>query len=204
MLPTTTLPETYTSIGTLDLSRDRRKLVQLNLIAIGLLLASGWLFGVLMSAIRPADSAQLAFPISGLADALGILLLMLLVTGVMLVLHEGLHGLFFWRYTGERPLFAMRLSYAFAAAPRWYIPKRKYLVVALAPLVGITLLALGAAFLVPAGWLRGLWMLLVLNTSGAVGDMAVVAWLLRQPESCLARDQGDAVTLYLPENLTTK
>jgi hypothetical protein len=199
MLPTTSLPVNYKSVGTLDLSSDRRKLTKLNILAIGLFLFSTWIFGLILGAIRRADSAQLTFSVSSLPDAIGIVLLLLLVTAIMLLLHEAAHGVFFWRYTRERPMFALRLSYAFTAAPRWYIPKQKYLVVALAPLVLVSLLGILLAFIVPAGWLRGLWLLLVLNTSGAVGDLYVVGWLLRQPDTCLARDQGDMVTLYIPK-----
>ena len=36
------------------------------------------------------------------------------------------------------------------------------------------------------------------NGSGAVGDLAVFFWLMRQPSTCLAYDIGEAVTLYLP------
>ena len=199
MLPTKELPIYYKSIGTLDLSSDRRKLVGLNILAIGLFLLSAWLFGMLIGALRRPDAGQLAFGFAGLGDALGLVLLLLLVTGIMLVLHEAAHGIFFWWYTRERPKFAIRWSYAYAAAPEWYLPKRKYLVVALAPLVLVTLLGVLAALVVPAAWLKGVWLLLILNTSGAVGDLWVVGWLLRQPESCLANDHGDAVTLYLPK-----
>lgn len=199
MHPTKILPENYISLGTLDLSTDRRKLIQMNILAFGLLLLSAWLFGLVLVAIRPAAAEQISLSnLIQLPAALSFLLLILLVTGIMLVLHEAAHGIFFWHYTHQRPLFAVRLNYAYAAAPEWYIPKRQYLVVALAPLVLLDLLAVGLAFIVPAEWLLGLWALLILNTSGAIGDLWVVGWLLRQPDTCLANDRGDAVTLYKP------
>ena len=39
---------------------------------------------------------------------------------------------------------------------------------------------------------------LVLNASGAVGDVAVSLWLLRQPVVTLVRDEGTAMTFYGP------
>ena len=70
---------------------------------------------------------------------------------VMIVLHEGLHGLFFWLFTREKPKFAFKGFYAYAAMPDWYLPKKEYLITALAPLVGITLLGVLGLALLP-GW----------------------------------------------------
>ncbi len=59
-----------------------------------------------------------------LAYLLGVLI-------VTLVLHELVHGLCFWSFTRDRPRFGWKLIYAYAAAPGWYLPRGRYLTVAL-------------------------------------------------------------------------
>jgi hypothetical protein len=61
--------------------------------------------------------------------------------------------------------------------------------------VGLAVLAL-----VPPGWFLVVISFIAFNGSGAVGDLAVFYWLLRQPSTCLAYDVGEAVTLYLPSS----
>jgi hypothetical protein len=101
-------------------------------------------------------------------------------------------------FTRTRPVFAFRGYYAYAAAPGWYFPRRQYILVSLAPLVLLSLLGLVALVFVPAGWFLPVILFMSFNGGGAVGDLAVFFWLLRQPSTCLAYDVGDAVTLYLP------
>ena len=68
-----------------------------------------------------------------------------------LVVHELIHGLFFWLFTGSAPRYGLGLSYAYAAAPDWYIPRRKYQVTGLAPVV---IIGLGCLLLMMGGPLR--------------------------------------------------
>jgi hypothetical protein len=103
----------------------------------------------------------------------------------------------FW-FTRTRPVFAFRGYYAYAAAPGWYFPRRQYMLVSLAPLVLLSLLGLVLLAFVPAGWFLTVISFVAFNGSGAIGDLAVFIWLLRQPSTCLAYDVGEAVTLYLP------
>jgi hypothetical protein len=50
-------------------------------------------------------------------------------------IHELIHGVFFWVFTRNRPVFALCLFYAYSAAPNWYIPARQFMIIALGPLV---------------------------------------------------------------------
>jgi hypothetical protein len=72
------------------------------------------------------------------------------------------------------------------------------MLVSLAPFVLLSLLGLLLLAFVPAGWFLTVISFVAFNGSGAVGDLAVFFWLLRQPSTCLAYDVGEAVTLYLP------
>ena len=42
--------------------------------------------------------------------------------------------------------------------------------------------------------------LLILNTSGAVGDLWIVSALVRAPAGVLGRDAGDCSELFVPDN----
>ena len=136
---------------------------------------------------------------SSLSGILQAILAVVVVTAVMIVLHEAVHGVGFWIFTRTMPVFAFKGVYAYAAAPAWYLPKAQYLLVALAPLVVLSLLGVALMLVVPTGGFIILLLFLVSNASGAVGDLWVVGWLLRQPSKCYANDRGDAVTLFLED-----
>lgn len=118
-----------------------------------------------------------------------------------LVIHEGIHGIFFWLFTHSRPKFAFRGAYAYAAAPGWYIHRNPFLVTTLAPLLIISLAGLVIMRFVPAAALAAVWFIIIMNASGSVGDMLVAVWILRHTRLGCIQDQGDKVTLYLPDQI---
>lgn len=198
MRPTQQLPEGYTHRGTLDLSRNRGVLIGLNAAGLVLVVLFTIAFLTAARAIRPeaASLAALGFISRDLPTALRTALGMLAIILVMTVVHEAVHGVFFWLYTRQRPRFGFRGAYAYASAPDWYIPRGQYLVVGLAPLVLISLAGLALLFIVPESWLPAVLVALVFNASGAVGDLAMTGWLLTRSGQALARDMGDAVAVY--------
>lgn len=198
MRPTPSLPPDYRSIGTLDITQDRRALLFMNVAGIILLVVSGWFYLWAILRLRAGDSAAgtIGVQAGGLLQTLGLIAAVLVLTAFHVILHEAIHGIFFWWFTRSRPRFAFRWTHAYAAAPDWFLPRNAYLLTTLAPLVIITLGGLAILPIVPAGWLTSLWFVLTMNTGGAVGDLYVAGWLLRQPLTCLAHDRGDSVTLY--------
>jgi hypothetical protein len=200
MKPTRSLPNQYQSIGTFDLRNNSQALLQLNLLGFVLFAVSAWFFVSVLYALRP-DEAEigLAVGFSNLGGILQALLVVILATGLMIVLHEAVHGVFFWMFTRSFPQFAFKGIYAYAAAPQWYLPKGQYLIVTLAPLVVLSLVGMALMLVVPQNWFIILLLFLVTNASGAIGDLWVTSWLLRQPNTCYANDHGDAVTLYLED-----
>ena len=181
------------------MSTDRKAALILSVAGIVLFFIFGGLFGYAIVQMRPQDTGQIThITISGLGLLLAILAA-LAINVVVIVLHEAVHGVFFWLFTGSRPGFAFKIWYAYASAPDWYLPRRLYFIVALAPLVGLSALGLALVPFVPAGALLALLLFLTMNASGAVGDIAVAIWLLSQPPACLVNDHGDAVTFYTPD-----
>ncbi len=197
--PTQTLPANYILKGTLDLSTDRKAALVFSLMGIVLFFVFGGLFGYAIVRMRPLDSGQMtSITITGVGSLVLVILVAVGINIVVVVLHEAVHGLFFWLFTKSRPGFAFKIWYAYASAPSWYLPRSLYLVVALSPLIALTALGFALVPFAPAGLLAALLLFMTLNASGAVGDIGVAIWLLFQPQSCLANDHGDAISLYVP------
>ncbi len=198
MQPIKSLPEYYQSIGTFDLSTNFRALVWLNVLGLGIFILSGFLFIEILYWLRPQDGAVgLVTSLNELPGIVQVVIVLVILYVGMILLHEALHGLFFWLFTRQRPVFAFKGAYAYAAVPDWYLPRNLYFVTAVAPLVGISLLGVAAFAFAPAAWFLPVLVVLVANAGGAAGDLWVAGWLLRQPASCYAQDKGDSVTLYL-------
>jgi hypothetical protein len=198
MHPTKTLPDTYQYQKILDFS-SRRASVGLNLAAIPLLFLYGWLFSKIIAYFRfinPSVSGTW-----GLFSALPWLELVALILAVlfMFTFHEMIHGAFFWLFTNERPKFALKTGYAFAAAPDWCLPRPQYVIVGLAPFVVISILSIIIATFTPASIVPYLIYIATFNAAGALGDMIVVAWVLRQSPSALIQDHGDKFIVFAPD-----
>ncbi len=201
MQATTSLPSGYVKRGTVNITKSPGLFILLNLLGVVVLLAAGALFIQLGYALRPDDMDAMLLNLSGGGNFVPGLLALLAVLVVMVVVHEAIHGFFFWLYTRARPAFGVGAGYAYAAAPGWYLPRNQYLLVGISPLLVITLVGALLLAVVPAALLLPVLALMIVNASGAVGDLAVVAWLLTLPRETLASDDGDAVTVYVPETI---
>jgi hypothetical protein len=199
MRATKYLPNDYHHVKTLNLSSSRNVL-WLNLAAIPLLFLYGWLFTRLVIILRtfnPFQSGILGF--FAAFSGLGLVALPLSII-LMLVLHELVHGIFFWLFTRQRPRFALKAGYAFAAAPEWYLPSLQYIIVGCSPFL---IISIGSIFL--AGYANPslipyLLLIATFNAAGALGDLIVVGWVLNQSKNILVKDEGDVFSSYSPEN----
>lgn len=195
MTATKRLPENYVHFRTLDLTKNKAVMILLNLAGLILFFLFGWFFLWLAMLMRSGQAPlQFNFPL------LPWLLALLATYAGVLILHELVHGLFFWLITRERPYFGLKQLYAYAAAPDWYIPRNPYLLVGLAPLILITFLGI---ILIPFVSQFGLILLLfamTANAAGAIGDIFVVGWLVNLPSGILVRDDGDTFAVYKVES----
>jgi len=189
------LPDSHRQLGSLDLARNTRVAIILNLAALPLFLVFGWSFMKFAQLLKPDIVSRFHFANLSLSPIGSFLLFVGIILGMM-VIHEAIHGLFFWIFTRSRPIFGLKLLYAYAGAPGWYIPRSQYIVVGLAPLVLMT----AAGFLFIALMTLPLAQLflfgITINASGAVGDLYVSAWVfLRSPEA-LMEDTGFGFTIF--------
>lgn len=191
MEPVKKLDAEYVVTGELDVN-NRKVAIALNLVGLALLFLFGWIFSLVAVAVRPKiDSPS---PL-GLFSGLEPLTLVLGLVGV-LILHELVHGFFFWVFTGDRPKFGIHILYAYAAAPGWYLPRNHFLVIGLAPFISLSLLGLLLLPVVPDSVVPVLMLGLTFNAAGSVGDLAVAGWLLSQPRSLMVHDTGPQMTFY--------
>ncbi|MCP4541758.1 MAG: DUF3267 domain-containing protein [Chloroflexi bacterium] len=142
----------------------------------------------------------IAWETSARLQNVGVLMAVVIVISiqiVMVILHEAAHGIFFWYFTRERPVFGLELPFAaYAAAPDWYLPRRQHLVVGLAPFVLLTLIGVVLLPIVPAFVVPVLLLIIVTNAAGSTGDFVMVIWMLVQPRNMLVQDTGVAITIY--------
>jgi hypothetical protein len=210
MKPIIDLPDNYIRIDTLDLSRDIGILIKMQIAVLLSFIPLGWFFLWVTFALRP-DAGEV-LPQWGLFDltisngfsvqisaTMQIALSLLIAVVLLIVIHEGIHGLFFYLFTGRRPRFGFKILYAYAASPEGvYITRGQYFLVGLSPLVIMTIIGLCLIPILPLFTLPSLVFILILNTSGSVGDIVMMAWLLRQPKDALIRDTGIMVTAFGP------
>ncbi len=197
MQSTRILPDNYRQIHHLSIA-NTRVMLAMNIVGLVLLVAFGWLFLLITAWLRPQDIGQFSsITWSGWSPLIFILEMVVIVL-VVLVVHEAIHGLGFLLLARVRPVFAFRGTYAYAAAPGWYIPRPRYFPIALAPLVVISLVCIWLIAIVPAQMLAGVILAAVMNASGAVGDIWAAVLLLRSPAECLSIDAGDEIDIYAP------
>ena len=192
----TALPTGYHLAHEINLAQNKGLSILLNVLAVALLFLTLALLAAFTCWVRPGLPCSGLFQVS-LSSIAGLLGLLVLIA-VNLVIHELIHGVFFWAFTGSRPVFALHLAYAYAAAPTWYIPRRHYWLIGLAPLAIIDLVGLIVLMAAPPVWVLPVLFIIAFNTSGSIGDVLILARLFRSPAACMVNDQGDKVLFYTP------
>jgi hypothetical protein len=187
---TQTLPEGYAQSGEINLKKNKRLAIALNIVSFFVAVPSFFLLSSFAVLVRPG-----LMNTSGIITAGGAAVVVGLVV-MLMTIHELIHGFSFWVFTRSRPVFALRLFYAYAGAPDWYIPTRQFALVAVGPLVIIGAVGLLLMLLVPESWVLFIAFVVAMNTGGSMGDLLVLTRLLKLSPTCLANDTGDVVTFY--------
>jgi hypothetical protein len=194
MQPIQTLPGNYTLGWDVDMKRDKRLNIILQIIGLGWMGLAAWPLATLMLWIRPDFSDAIKLSLS--ENLLISLLLVLVVMLVTIVLHELVHGLFFWIFTHHQPEFGVGPGYAFAAMPDWFFRKGQYLVIGLGPLIVLTVLGIAWCAFAPVTWLGLIFAGVVINAGGAIGDLYVCWRIAREAEDAWVKDTGDGFQVY--------
>ena len=196
MQPVKSLPPGYVNAGSVSLA-NKADLKAMQVWSFVLPLPVILLIALVLWAVGGAGGSG-SFTMSSLRDLWQILAALLLVTVVMLVVHEGLHGLVFWVVTGAAPKFEFKGYYASASPGEWYLPRRPFMLATLLPLAAITAVSLALLPFVGAIARALLILLAVFNASGSAGDFVVAQRLAKYADDTLIKDSGAEVTFYAP------
>jgi hypothetical protein len=182
------LPEGYQEILHIDLQKDKKLMLIVNVLAA--------IIGVIM--VVPAAGfipLTTLFDYSDVMSTLPKVFVMCLGFVVYMVLHELVHGIFMKHYSGAKVKYGFTGVYAFAGSDAYYCRKH-YVIIALAPIVvwGIVLLILN--FALPISWFYVVYFIQMGNISGAAGDLYVTWRFSKLPEDILVRDTGVAMTVF--------
>ncbi len=124
--------------------------------------------------------------------------LAVLVVGfvVYIILHEAVHGLFMYAFLKAKINFGF-CGWAAYAGSTGYYDKKRYIVIALAPLITFgVIFAVLNVFFHSGMWFWVIWVLQIANVSGASGDMFCTYKMLTYPKNILVRDTGIEMTVY--------
>jgi hypothetical protein len=205
MQATTILPVDYRQQATLDLSKSKKAIVCAIASGIVLLIAVARLLVQFTRYLRPTALEGIRFsniltitpdgkPSIVLPIVDGVVALVL-----MMLIHELVHGLFFWWFAGQRPTFGIKGLYVYAAvSPEVYFPRNQYLIVGIAPLVLLTLVGLLLMLIVPVVAVPILSLSIAFNAAGAAGDLVMAVRLLSYSPDTLMQDSDTGVVVYGP------
>jgi|SRR5688500_5580373 len=191
------LPRHYAVHSTINLSRNRWLAIGLNLGAFILFFIFVCCFTYLAILLHP--NLQITFIQMGQLNLPSLIMIFAFLLIIQAILHELTHSFFFWLFTEHRPRFSRKWlqAYAYATAPEdYYLPRNQYILALSAPFLLITLGGLAWLPLSSIDWVPILVFIMAANAAGAIGDLFMVGWILRQPSTAIVRDAGVAVIVY--------
>ncbi len=183
------LPDGYKEYYSIDLQKNKKMSLVVNLAA------------VIIAAVMVVPMCFLV-PVSTLFDmSNGISLYMLRFVSLLvlmvlyMILHELVHGVAMKLCGTKKIKYGFTGLYAFAGSEDFYY-KKPYIFIALAPVVlwGIVLAVVN--LLVPLEWFWIVYMIQVMNISGAAGDLFVTVKFSRFPKDILIKDHGVGMVVY--------
>lgn len=183
-----TLPAGYEKIRDIDLKKNRREALIVNVTAaiIAVVMAVIGHFIVPVQTLFDMTSVPAYFA------RFGVLLVGLVA---YIILHEAVHGVVMYHYCKVKPTFGFTGMYAYAGSTAFY-NRRSYIVIAMAPVVfwGVVLAILMP--LVPKAWFWVVYFIQLNNISGAAGDLYVTSLMMKMPEDILVRDAGVSMEVF--------
>ncbi len=163
--------------------------VWMNVVSILVAVVAGYLAFVIAFW---GESGTNNFDLVGLGITIGLI-------AVVLVVHEGIHGLAFLAY-GGRPTFGFGIAgkvlpFLYCTSVGQRLSVARYLVVALAPTIVVNSALVAALYSPAAAWFI---FPLAAHLGGCVGDWFLVFRALRAPRGSLVEDMKDGLIIYKP------
>lgn len=170
-----------------DLMNNKKLILWLNLSVIPLFFIFFFIFKLCVSSDGQLDEFTI-----GLLDPF----LWLVEMFAIIVIHEGIHGLFFKLFNPKGKVkFGFKQGMAYATSPGSMYSKSKFLIILLAPFVLITFALYG---LYVIHWMpRFIFILFAaFHTSACVGDFYFSYLILRTPKGIYVEDTEQGINFY--------
>jgi len=197
MKATKILPANYSFDSKFDL-KNKKLLIWLNVAGLFMTLIFLIFYSIITFWLREDLTGNYEFSFNGIGNSLLKITEFIVIITLVLIVHEAIHGFFFWFFSRHKPIFGFKMAYAYAAMPDWYFPRNQYLVIGAAPFVLINMIGIPLLAFVPLQWIWVVLTALMMNSSGAIGDLAVIFWLFKNPVETMALDKADSIELYKP------
>lgn len=178
--------------------RDKpSRMLLLQVVSIPLALLMGLAFIALALTVGKLPDRLMSFPVVISIPQLFIGLGSIVAT---VALHELAHGLAMQHYGAKPQYGALWMQFVFyATSPGYAFRRNTYILIALAPMVVLSCLAILGMFLLQGtGWVALLTLCAILNGAGAVIDLWVVSILLRYPRIAYVIDEMDGIRVLMP------
>ncbi len=188
----TDLPSGYRELLAVDLQKNKKLAILINVSAFAVALA---MFVVAAFFVPIGTFFDMSEGFGAYLARVGALAVGLIV---YIVLHELVHGVTM-RICGTKKIkYGFTGLYAFAGSNDYY-SKKAYILIALAPVVlwGAVLGAL--TLILPQSWFWVAYIIQISNVSGAAGDFYVTFRFMSLPNDILVKDYGVGMTVYSAE-----
>lgn len=194
-LPAGSLPPNYEEVMYWNVTQNMWRVILLNIASVPLGLLMGIAFFIFLFKFGQPPIVKFYYSTEGL-------ILLFLSLALVLFLHEWVHGIAMQAY-GARPKYGIiwKGFMLYATAPDFAYRRNQYVVVALAPLVVLSLLAcLGILLLAGSPFVWMLPIYAVTNGAGSIGDLWMSLLVLRYPSYAYVVDERDGMRVFLPTN----
>ena len=186
------LPDDYREIYSIDLQKDKKMSVIVN----GLAIVIAALLAIPMNFVVPFYTM---FNLeNGTKDMLikyGVLIALIIT---YMILHEIVHGIAMRICGTKKVKYGFTGLYAFAGSKDFYDIK-SYIFIALAPVVLWGVILGVVNLFVPIGWFWVVYLIQIVNLSGAAGDLFVTIKFSRLPKDILVQDYGVGMKVFSKE-----
>ena len=183
------LPDDYREIYSIDLQKNKK----ISVIVNGLAFVIAALLAIPMHFVVPFGTMLNLS--SETEDMLIKYVVLIALMIVYMVLHELVHGIAMKICGTKKVKYGFTGLYAFAGSKDFY-DKKSYIFIALAPVVfwGIILGIIN--LFVPVEWFWVVYLIQIINLSGAAGDLFVTFKFLRLPSDILVQDYGVGMKVF--------
>lgn len=187
------LPENYQLYDAIDMQKDKKLFLWLNVLALLIVLP---LFPILFY-----------LPWS---HNLFVLLILIVAVLIVISLHELIHGFFFQKYSEGKVKYQFH-GWAFSASMKGkYFPKKQYQIIGMAPALILNVILILLIFILSGDARFVAFGIFLIHFSGCAGDFYVLFRMRKAPSDILIEDTGVGMNFFkpvvhsLPESLETK